>query len=66
MSNETGVSYSRAIQALKERNYTGAAGFLKAAENQFADNLEFRILSATAGLLLAVKEEINKLENSPR
>lgn len=55
-------AYYRALLALKNRNYRAASGFLKSAENQFADSIEFRILSETTRLLLAVKEEIFELE----
>lgn len=55
-------AYYKALLALKSRDYRKAAGYLKSAENQFADSLEFRILLETTRLLLAVKEEIFDLE----
>jgi len=56
-------AYYQAIKALKEKNYTAASGFFRIAEKQFADREDFRILCETAGLLLAVKDEIYNLEN---
>ncbi len=55
-------AYYKALMALKSRDYRTAAGYLKSAENHFADSLEFRILLETTRLLLAVKEEIFELE----
>ncbi|MFH2037488.1 MAG: hypothetical protein ABIJ45_13885 [Candidatus Zixiibacteriota bacterium] len=54
--------YFQALIALKNKDYSAAVGFFKAAENQFADSLEFRILQETTELLLAVKNEIIELE----
>lgn len=56
-------SYNQALQALREKDYYAAEGFFKSAENQFAENDEFRILYESTKLLLAVKEEISELEN---
>jgi hypothetical protein len=55
-------AYFQALQALCDRDFNAASGFFKLAENQFAENLEFRILSEATDLLLAVKEEIGELE----
>jgi hypothetical protein len=55
--------FRQALEALREKDYRAASGFFKAAENQFADNLDFRILSEVTALLVAVKEEINEIEN---
>ncbi len=56
-------SYSRALEALRNKNYRAASGFFKSVENQFADNLDFRILNEVTALLIAVKDEINEIEN---
>jgi len=63
MLNDTAKAYYRALQALREKDYRAAAGFLKTAENQFADRPELRILREATELLLAVKDEIFELEN---
>ncbi|MEW5923567.1 MAG: hypothetical protein AB1746_06230 [Candidatus Zixiibacteriota bacterium] len=63
MLNDADKAYYRALQALKEKDYRAAAGFLKNAENQFAEKPEIRILSEATELLLAVKDEIYELEN---
>ena len=63
MLSETEKAYFKALQALKEKDYSGAAGFFRFAENQFADAPEFRILKETTELLIAVKEEIFGIEN---
>ncbi len=55
--------YRRALEALRDKDYQAASGFFKSAENQFADNLDFRILSEVTALLLAVKDEITEIEN---
>ena len=57
-------SYGKALEALRNKNYRAATGFFKLAENQFADNLDFRILSEVTALLIAVKDEINEIVNS--
>jgi 2-polyprenyl-3-methyl-5-hydroxy-6-metoxy-1,4-benzoquinol methylase len=64
MLTDSEKAYCRAIVALKNREYSSASGFFRMAENQFADNLKFRILKETNDLLLAVKDEIYELENS--
>jgi hypothetical protein len=63
MLSETEKAYFKALLALKERDYSGAAGFFRFAENQFADDPEFRILKETTELLIAVKEEIFDVES---
>ena len=54
--------YNKALQALRNRDYQAASGFFKSAENQFADDLDFRILSEVTALLVAVKNEISEIE----
>jgi len=56
-------AYYRALQALRDKDYRAAAGFLKYAENQFADMPELGILRGSTELLLSVKDEIYELEN---
>lgn len=63
MLNDAEKAYYRALQALKEKDYRAAAGFLKTTENQFAERPELRILSEATELLLAAKDEIYELEN---
>jgi hypothetical protein len=63
MLNNVDKAYFRALQALRDKDYRAAAGFLKSAENQFADKPELRILREMTELLLAVKDEIFELEN---
>jgi len=63
MLSETEKAYFKGLMALKERDYSGAAGFFRFAENQFADSPEFRILKETTELLIAVKDEIFDIEN---
>lgn len=64
MQTDARKAYLVAIRSLKEKNYQAAFGFLKSAEIQFADDLDFRILRETTRLLLAVKDEISELENN--
>ncbi len=66
MSNDPRKAYLRAVQSLKEKDYPATMGFLKSAEIQFADDIDFRILRETTRLLLAVKEEIFELDNNLR
>jgi len=56
-------AYYQALEALRNKDYRAASGFFKTAENQFADNLDFRILSEVTALLVAVKDEINEIED---
>jgi len=63
MLNESEKASYRALLALKDRDYRAAAGFFKAAENQFTDNPELHILKEATELLLAVKDEIFEIEN---
>ena len=64
MLSESEKAYSRALTALKSKDFRGAAGFFKTAEIQFAGSEEFRILFESTELLLAVKDEIYELENN--
>ncbi len=57
-------SYNKALQALRNRDYQAASGFFKSAENQFANDLDFRILSEVTALLVAVKNEISEIEKN--
>jgi hypothetical protein len=57
------TAYTQALQALRDKDYRAALSFFKTAENQFAENPEFRILFEATRLLLAVKAEIYELEN---
>jgi len=63
MLNDSDKAYYRALQALGEKDYRAAAGFLKSVENQFADKPELRILKESVELLLTVKDEMYELEN---
>ena len=63
MLSDADKAYYRALQALRDKDYRAAAGFLKYAENQFADIPELRILRESTELLLSVKDEIYELEN---
>jgi hypothetical protein len=64
MPTEPEKAYYKAIQSLTDKDYSAVLGFLKAAEIQFADDHDFRILKGTTRLLLAVKDEIHELENA--
>ena len=63
MLSDADKAYYRALQALRDKDYRAAAGFLKYAENQFADMPELCILRESTELLLSVKDEIYELEN---
>jgi hypothetical protein len=60
--NNSEESYNKALTALRNKDYKAASGFFKFVENQFADNLDLRILSEVTALLMAVKNEINEIE----
>jgi len=64
MRTDAGKAYFSAFRTLKEKDYPATLGFLKSAEIQFADDLDFRILKETTRLLLAVKNEISGLKNN--
>ena len=64
MLSDSEKAFSRALTALKNKDYREAAGFFKMAEIKFAENEEFRILFESTELLLAVKDEIFELENN--
>jgi hypothetical protein len=61
--NNPSDEYKLALQAIRNKDYSAASAFFKSVENQFADSDEFRILAETTELMLAVKEEIFKLEH---
>ncbi len=63
MLTDARKAYSRALQALMDKDYRAASGFFRTAENQFAEDLDFRILMGVTDLLLAVKTEIFEIEN---
>ncbi len=63
MLTDAEKAYYKAMSSLKEKDYGGASAFLKIAENQFADEEDFRILNEATRLLLVVKDEIYELEN---
>ena len=66
MINGAQNAYGNALEALAARDFATASGFLKSAEKEFAGDADFRILSESVRLLLAVKEELFELENRNR
>jgi hypothetical protein len=64
MLSDAEKAYSRGLEAIRKKDFRAAIGFFKSAENQFAENEEFRILFGSTELLLAVKDEIFELENN--
>jgi outer membrane protein assembly factor BamD (BamD/ComL family) len=62
MSSNSNKIYDKALEALRNKEYAPASEIFKTAENQFADNIDFRILKEVTALLLAVKDEIYEIE----
>jgi len=64
MSSDSSEIRDKAIKALRNKEYAVASEIFKTTENQFADNIDFRILKEVTALLLAVKNEIYEIEKN--
>lgn len=62
MLNPAEKAYCLALQALKERQYSRAAGYFERAAAYFETNQEFNLLRETTRLLVALKKELAAAE----
>ena len=62
MLNPAEKAYLQALQALREKQYGRAAGYLDRAAEFFGNNREFSLLRETTHLLLEVKKMISAAE----
>ena len=62
MLNASEKAYCLALSALRDKRYVEAAQLFDKAADHFENNQEFMLLRETNRLLLAVKQEIQRLE----
>ncbi|MEA3296689.1 MAG: hypothetical protein U9R56_02360 [candidate division Zixibacteria bacterium] len=63
MLNPSEKSYYQALLALKKKDYSLASDQFDKAMKSFRDDKEFNLLRETTRLLVAVKKELEELEN---
>ena len=63
MLNPSEKAYYQALLALKNKDYKKASEQYDKAARFYENNREFDLLRETTKLLLAVKEELNRLES---
>lgn len=64
MNLDNEKAYSRALLAIKNKDYKNAVLQFESVNGSFGTNSEFNILYHTTRLLLAVKDELNATADS--